>query len=199
MSQKIQCLLDMDGVIADFMTQLCIFHDRPSPYVDPSAYGIWDTEKLWNITVDEFWAPIKKDSYAFWKMIPKTSEADAIVKLVSDTFGVENVAILTAPSDDEGAVPGKRRWMKRNFPQFEKRMIFGSAKEFLAAPYRVLVDDRDKNILSFEDAGGEGVLVPRLWNRAYHYADSSEKIVSMVNGQLAFTLERLKGNGYGNV
>ncbi len=192
MGQVVQALLDMDGVIADFMGHLCWYHNRPSPYENPAAYGIWDTETLWGITVEEFWEPIKKDSLTFWKTIPKTKEADALVKLVSETFGEENVAILTAPSDDSGAVPGKRSWIRKHYPQFQKRIIFGSAKEFLAAPYRVLIDDRDKNISQFEDAGGEGVLVPRFWNRAWHYADESEKITKMVSGQLEVVKERLK-------
>lgn len=168
-----QCLLDMDGVIADFMGQLCKYHDRPSPYLDPANYGIWDTETLWGITVDEFWAPIKEDSWHFWKTIPKTLEADYIVREAEYAFGTENVAILTASSDDEGSVPGKRAWMRKNYPQFEKRMIFGSAKEFLAAPNRTLIDDRDKNVDAFRSAGGKAILVPRLWNRQHKYADQA--------------------------
>lgn len=192
--QTVQCLLDMDGVIADFMTQLAVYHGRPSPYVDSSAYGIWDTEKLWGITVEQFWAPIKVDSLAFWKMIPKTPEADAIVALVSATFGEANVAILTAPSDDAGAVPGKRSWIRRNYPQFEKRMIFGSAKEFLAAPYRVLVDDRDKNCEQFRAAGGRSILIPRLWNSRHPYADQA---LDVLQEELMRAKVILKGEGYG--
>lgn len=166
-----QCLLDMDGVIADFMGQLCKYHGRPSPYLDPANYGVWDTEILWGITVEEFWAPIKEDSLYFWRTILKTPEADKIVQYATQFFGEENVAILTAPSDDEGAVPGKRWWMKKLYPQFEKKMIFGSAKEFMAAPYRTLIDDRDKNVEGFRAAGGKAILVPRLWNSLHAQAD----------------------------
>lgn len=183
-----QCLLDMDGVIADFMGQLCKYHGRPSPYLDPKSYGIWDTETLWGITVDEFWAPIKEDSRHFWKTIPKTLEADKIVFYATQFYGEENVAILTAPSDDEGSVPGKRAWMRRNYPQFEKRMIFGSAKQFLAAPYRTLVDDRDKNVEAFRNAGGKAVLVPRLWNSLHAYADYP--LTRLVNGLTEISNEK---------
>lgn len=172
-----QCLLDMDGVIADFMGQLCKYHNRPSPYLDAANYGVWDTETLWGITVKEFWAPIKEDSEHFWKTIPKTPEADEIVRLATQYFGEENIAILTAPSDDEGAVPGKRKWMKKHFPQFEKRMIFGSAKEFLAAPYRTLIDDRDKNVEAFRKAGGKAILLPRLWNSEHMFSDITDQIL----------------------
>lgn len=190
-----QVLLDMDGVIADFMGHLCKYHGRPSPYLDPKNYGIWDTETLWGITVEEFWAPIKEDSLHFWKTIPKTSEADFIVQEAVARFGTENVAILTAPSDDEGAVPGKRKWMEKYFPQFKKRMIFGSAKEFMAAPYRTLIDDRDKNVEAFRNAGGNAILVPRLWNSKHGLASSLRTVLWGELEKLAMQKERKYGRG----
>lgn len=184
-----QVLLDMDGVLFDFMGALCKVHGRPSPYVNELAYGIWDTEKLWGITVDEFWEPIKKDSLGFWSGIPLTPEAKEIVKFAEEKFGRENIAILTAPSDDPGAVPGKRISMHRHFPQFEKRMIFGSAKQFLAAPKRFLIDDRDKNIEEFEAAGGHGILVPRPWNRYHKHKDF---VMAAIGAQYDIEMEEIK-------
>lgn len=171
MKPPLQCLLDMDGVLFDFMSALAKVHNRPSPYDLESSLGIWDTEKLWGITEEEFWEPIQRDSLDFWSNIPLTPEAEAIVAFAEEKFGRKNVAILTAPSDDPGAVPGKRLAMAKYFPQFEKRMIFGSAKSFLSAPYRFLIDDRDKNVDDFEDAGGHSILVPRPWNRFWKHKD----------------------------
>lgn len=164
-----QCLLDMDGVIADFMSALTTSHKRPTPYTIKENLGIWETEKLWGITEDEFWAPIMADSLNFWSTIPKMPEADEIVEILEKAFGSENIAILTAASEDIGSVPGKRAWMMKHFPQFAKRMIFGHAKEFMAAPYRLLVDDRDKNVAKFAKAGGKTILIPRPWNSAHEY------------------------------
>lgn len=171
MKPKLQCLLDMDGVLFDFMSALCVAHNRPSPYENEANFGVWDTEKLWGITVEQFWEPIQKDSLAFWEGIPLTPEAKQIVEFMEEKFGRDNIAILTAPSDDPGAVPGKRISMRRHFPQFEKKMIFGSAKQFLSAPYRFLVDDRDKNCDEFEAAGGHSIQVPRPWNRMHKYRE----------------------------
>lgn len=148
--------LDMDGVIADFLGGACKAHNRKSPYEQESSLGIWDTEKLWGITAEEFWKPI--DAYdKFWDTLDKTPEADALVDMVTSLFGVKNVAVLTSPSMDPTCVPGKRRWMQRHYPQLAGRMIFASAnaKQFLAGRDSLLIDDKDTNVEEFRDSGGE--------------------------------------------
>lgn len=160
-----QCLIDMDGVIADFVGAISLAHNRPNPYLKPEAQGIWDMELLWGISAAEFYRP--SDCREFWVSMPKTPEADQIVELALASFGLANTAILTAPSSFEGCIPGKRAWIERYYPTLKSQMIFGSAKEFLAGPNRWLLDDRDKNVDAFQKAGGHGVLVPRPWNRGH--------------------------------
>jgi 5'(3')-deoxyribonucleotidase len=157
------CFLDMDGVIADFATAACLAHGRISPYRQPENLGQFDMEKLWGISVEEFWKPI--NTPGFWYEIPKMPEADAIVALVEEFFGKE-VVILTAPSHNPHCYLGKRDWIARNFPQFKNRIIFAaaSAKKFMAGEGRFLIDDRDKNLDQFAEAGGIPVCVPRPWN-----------------------------------
>ena len=166
--------VDMDGVIADFVGGVIAAHKR-SVYDDPAHYGKFDIEKIWGIKVEEFWEPL--DSYEFWRGLAKTPEADRIVYIVTKKFGAENVAILTAPSESRFCVPGKRDWIAEHYPVFKNRMIFGSAKEFLAGPDRVLIDDRDKNAEVFEAAGGVSVLVPRLWNKRHPWARLASEVV----------------------
>lgn len=170
-----QCFVDMDGVIADFVSAISRAHNRPSPYTDPRTLGIslglFDMEKIWGITAKEFWVP--SNSHEFWATIEKTPDADAIINLAESQFGSENVAILTAPSQAEGCISGKREWIKHHYPQFKQRIIFASAKEFLAGPDKFLIDDRDKNIDAFRGAGGTGILVSRLWNQCHNLSDNS--------------------------
>lgn len=161
------CFLDMDGVIVDFVGGVCKAHNRKSPYLEQSSYGVWDMEKLWGISVDEFWQPTEYPG--FWRQLEPTTDAEQIVKLVTNAFGLGNIAVLTAPSDSIWCVNEKREWMKSHFPALAKNMIFTSAKRFLAGEDRVLVDDRDKNIDQFSQAGGQTILVPRLWNRKYEF------------------------------
>lgn len=167
-----KALLDMDGVLAQFVEGAAKAHNRPDPFDNnPEALGVFDIEKIWKITPEEFWAPINSRGQSFWEDLDKTPEADEIVNIVTCTFGLSNVAILTAPSRDTSCYIGKFKWLDRHFPQFEGRVIFGSAKEFLAAPEHYLFDDRDKNVEAFDRAGGQGILVPRLWNKGHRRAD----------------------------
>lgn len=178
-----QAFLDMDGVIADFMGSLCKVHGRAIPYSDPACLGKFDTEKLWGISDEEFWAPIASNSLEFWERIEKTPEADEIVKLAVLEFGIENVCILTAPSKDAGSVPGKRAWISRFYPSFSRRMIFAtaSAKKFCAAKGKYLIDDKDSNVDEFDAVGGTGILVPRPWN-AEHMLEG--QLVEVIKEQI---------------
>lgn len=167
MSEK-YCFLDMDGVLADFVGGICQVHNRPSPYEDPRAYNEFDIEKLWGMTPEEFWVPVAKPG--FWIGLKKTDEADDIVDLACKYFGPKNVAILTAPANDPGCVPEKKEWIAKYYPQLKANILYGSAKRFLAGPDRLLIDDRDKNVANFRDAGGSAILLPRLWNADYDKA-----------------------------
>lgn len=157
--------LDMDGILADFVGAVCKAHGRTDPYLDPSSHGIFEMEKLWGITAAEFWAPA--DTHEFWANIPKMPDADGLVQCTINSFGEENICILTAPSNSPGCISGKRAWMKQHYPQFKKRMIFATAKHFIAGPGKFLIDDRDENIEAWIKAGGFGLLVPRPWNKLH--------------------------------
>lgn len=173
------CFLDMDGVLADFVSGIHLAHNRPNIYeTDPQrSAGVFDIETLWGISTEEFWAPSCVDG--FWRNLHKMPEADQIVQLVTSTFGTNNVAILTFPSDDARCVPEKKEWISHYYPDLLPNMLFGSAKKFLAGPSRYLLDDRDKNIESFRSYGGTGILVPRPWN-----SDHGKKVMNTIRWEL---------------
>lgn len=156
--------LDMDGVLADFVGAIHRAHGRPNCYDDPANFGKFDFEKIWGMSLEEVWTI---DTFEFWDTIEKTPEADAIVKFAVDWVGWENIAIVTFPSDGPGCVPGKRAWMKRHFPKLAHQMVFTSFKQALAYHDSILIDDADKNVTAFRNAGGLAVLLPRPWNSAY--------------------------------
>lgn len=178
----------MDGVLADFVASICKAHNRPSVYTHPEtmgkSLGLFDIDKIWGISAKDFWAP--SNSYEFWYSIYKTEEADSIIKTAEYMYGQENIAILTAPSLSEWCVPGKRDWIATHYPQFKNKIIFSGAKEFLAGPDRILIDDRDKNTDVFTANGGYSVLVPRLWNRRWPIAQQA----------LTTTLKEMRASNY---
>lgn len=169
MIQKPLCMLDMDGVLYDFVGSACKEHNLPSPYGSTNCNGVFEMETCWGMTEEQFWAPIK--TREFWEFMPKTPEADDIVNFLIGKFGEENICILSNPSAQDNSIGGKKACIKRDYPMLAKSMLFGSAKQFLAGPGRYLVDDRDKTIIAFESFGGVGITVPRSWNRMYFNKD----------------------------
>lgn len=173
------CFLDMDGVLVDFVGGASKVHNRETPYTTEESLGVWEIETLWGISSREFWEPLEYQG--FWENLEKTPEADEIVEVVCDKFGVENIAILTALSRSVFCVGEKCKWIKKHYPQFRKSMIFTKAKQFLAGSNRFLIDDKDTNISSFNQAGGWGITVPRLWN-AWH--DRANLVIPTLQNRL---------------
>lgn len=162
--------LDMDGVICDFVGSTCKAHGLDSPYGNPNHLGIFEMENCWRMTEEKFWEPLA--TYEFWATLPKTPEADEIVDFLVKKFTWGQICILTNPSAYDGCISAKKAWVKKNYPKLGGQMLFGSAKKFLAGPDRYLVDDRDKNIQAFNEAGGVGITVPRAWNSRHLHKDS---------------------------
>jgi hypothetical protein len=55
-------------------------------------------------------------------------------------------------------------WIEKHLPAYRRRFLIGPRKEFCAHGGSVLIDDSDKNVASFRDAGGLAILYPRPWN-----------------------------------
>lgn len=160
------CLLDVDGVLADFVAGACEVHNAEYPYTHPQNMGIYEMEGLIGLTSIEFMAPMSKD---FWAGLKPTQDAHEIVKMVESKFGPENVALLTKPVPTPGCLEGKELWIRHHFPQFLNRFLIGSArKSFCAHENSVLIDDHEKNVKEFADAGGRGFLMPAPWNWKYN-------------------------------
>lgn len=173
------CFIDMDGVVADFVGGVAKAHHRPYPYTfgDPTSMGVFDIEKFWHMSPDQFWEPIRANPN-FWYTLDETPEGRGIVEAAVSAFGQDNCCFLTAPDfKDPHGVVGKHYWIEKHYPKFKEDTIFGTAKQFLAGPGRCLVDDRDKNIKEFKAFGGIGIRVPRLWNQEWQESNHTLDIV----------------------
>lgn len=172
MAHITQILLDQDGVVADFVGGCCRLFGQPYPYITPDSLGCWEIEKLFGISGHLMWEAINHTS-DFWSGLAKTTEADALVNLATQTVGVNNVGILTAARMQPNVILGKNAWIRGNYPQLKDRVLVGQAKEFCAGPHRLLIDDKDSNIQKFREGGGLAILVPRHWNSAHADAHAS--------------------------
>lgn len=178
-------LLDLDGVLCDFVTGLCkrlgipverVFdppRPRPLPYRLDRLLGVGD--------------PGLGDLDAsFWAGLEPYPWARELVAYLEAAFG-ENVLLCTSVGylDSRSrylseAVKGKERWICANFPQFSRRTAMCFGKDLLASPDHMLLDDNEETVRRFAIRGGVGLLFPRPWNSLHEHADDPLKYLKTV-------------------
>ena len=159
------CALDLDGVLVDFVGGACNAHSMRNPYTNGQHAGVFDIERAWGMTNEQFWHPL--NSHKFWANLAWTVDGPAILQAAEKAFGKSNVYILSKPCDAPESASGKLEWIQKNMPDYARRYLLGPAKEFAAHAGAVLIDDNDANIDAWRKSGGVGVLVPRPWNSAH--------------------------------
>lgn len=164
-----KCLLDMDGVLVNFVKSACEVHGRPDPFEDKGNWGLWDLAEYWGMPLDEWWEPFDCD---FWRNLEWMPDGREIFDIVINHFGKQNVCLFSSPGLAPEALMGKKLWIMEHLPDFKSRYIFGSKKFFLAHPDVVLIDDYNKNILEFEKHGGKAIQVPRPWNALHSHVQN---------------------------
>jgi len=157
-------LLDMDGVLVDFVKGLCTFHNKPYPFT-PGVQGSWDLEPILKMSSKDLWSPL---GYDFWAGLDPYSYMEEYLNLLETKFGRENICLLTSPPKSVGAVEGKIAFIEKYLPNYTNRFLVGPAKEFCAAPNHLLIDDYIENIEKFRKAGGQTFLVPGAWNTKFN-------------------------------
>lgn len=165
--------LDVDGVLADYTRAALRVHDAEHLLTDWPR-GERDLPTVLGISRTQFWQKIDDRGASFWEGLepyPWFSEVIAYVASVAP------FTLLTASTLSPECASGKVKWIYHWFPkQKGKRFtnfLIGHQKGLLAAPRRVLIDDAEHYITSFEQAGGTGILFPQVWNRHHSIADPS--------------------------
>lgn len=151
---------DMDGVLADFVTGSLAAHGKN---LHPAEVQ-WDFMAQVGFTGGgdpAFWRPLENP--AFWAELAPLPDGMALFRAAERLFG-DRVSILSSGLCP-GSVDGKRAWLAKHLPGYEKKAVFATVKEQIAGPLKVLVDDHEPNVDRFREAGGPALLVPRPWNR----------------------------------
>ena len=153
-----QYFLDLDGVIVDFVGGIIKWHKLKCTVNDVTEWNA--LYKYWPGTIAEFWEELPE---SFWENLNFTPEGPAIIDLLAEE-GIK-ATILTSPP--WAGATGKQRWIQKNLPEYfdHDRYLIGPSKTCVARPGAVLIDDAEHNIDSWVAAGGQGILVPRPWNR----------------------------------
>lgn len=162
------CFLDMDGVLADFISAACKWHGRDNPYANRQNHGNSQLEDLLGLDPSTFWKGL---NYEFWHTIEPLPHAQELFELVSRYYDREHICILSSTSYLDGAGDGKRDWLRKHFPQLGKNFIFTSQKGLCAGPNKLLIDDFEKNTNAFKKYGGSAFLFPGKHNKLYYISD----------------------------
>jgi 5'(3')-deoxyribonucleotidase len=174
--------VDMDGVLVDMYggiikhfapDKMHRLKDWPLGLDDVASVIGWDAETLWT-SIDklgaDFWANMPEYSWShrLWDMCNK----------YGDTY------ILSSPRAESAdtCAAGKIRWLQKftGDKKFRK-FILTNAKFACAKPGSVLIDDWNKQCLSFTEAGGRAILFPQRWNG---FAMSDEERLQTVEAHL---------------
>lgn len=162
---------DLDDVFVNFRRGAAKAHGWTWDEVERRALAskTWHMGDWFDLSHEEFWAPIDLMGEIFWQSLETTPWAHALKKLVS-SMGVEWY-IATSPSvspDHDariGSYLGKIRWLDSFLKEDLHRAFISQHKHLLGNPGDILIDDSPKNIESFEARGGHGILFPLLGNR----------------------------------
>lgn len=158
-------MLDLDGVIVDFIKGMLKWCDvDPNLYYKSVPIGEWEIEPRKHLGLDmtkqDFW---KLFNFEFWSNLEPTPYMDSILEELKGL----NITILT--SSNQYGMRGKSEWIKRNLPSIwkDRKFLIGPDKCACAHPNSILIDDRDKNVETFIEAGGNAILFPARWNKAH--------------------------------
>lgn len=176
-----KCLLDMDGVLVNFVKGSLDIHNISTSVDEMYANhpGEWDFVKILGMSPPAFWKPMDEE---FWAKLEWMPDGQDILRMVEQRFGQENVVIVTSPSSNYGCHAGKLRWMERHLPRHyskSKGHMFGSLKWLMSNPNHILVDDHNENVDAFASYnGGQICHVPRIWNRLHEQRHRTREFVA---------------------
>lgn len=175
--KKIDILLDMDGVISDWVKSACRVCD-----VDLNNKEIRDKLKngadLNEIVPDqEMWDKINAEGEKFWLEMDLLPLAKKLYKALTDTG--HKVWFCTSPGKDN-PIPAspKIEYIQKHFKT--NNFIITYDKSICAGPNKILIDDSVKKLKPFEEAGGKIF----RWTNQYELIDNGtvdEVIKTLLN------------------
>lgn len=165
-------LVDMDGVLADFVSAACKLHGRSAEEVKS-----WDFYEKWGLTEDEFWEPINAAGAAFWANLEPYPWTESLLKQCRQAD--PQFFLCTKPSMMPACAMGKLQWIQTHLGRNFRNYFLAPVKWPLAQVGRMLIDDSDGNVRDFDGAGGDYCLLPQPWNLHSHLAHKREEVIAM--------------------
>jgi 5'(3')-deoxyribonucleotidase len=166
-------LLDIDGVCNRFVYH-AFQHVGITDFTE-SDYPVqcgFDVVEAINTIAGEpryfpslFWDSLDRQ---FWATIPVSQEFTDLLMWAVNRVGKRNVYFLSATARSADSAAGKVEWIQKNAPYWlQRQYLLGPSKAICANESTLLIDDREKNVEEFVQAGGYAWLMPRPWNNMH--------------------------------
>lgn len=207
-NQKPAILIDMDGVIVDFVHGALRAHAGNISLARHLDYWInsgrwpkreWFIPKVLGITEEYFWEIIDQIPY-FWEALEPYECATDLIIGCQQIVGKENVFLCSVPSRNPESASGKLKWLanwgiKIGFDSaaLRRQYILTPKKHLLAHYNKILIDDSDTNCHSFVAHGGAACIYPRHWNSAGMAPDEETGVAQVLESV------KIWHNGYINI
>jgi len=156
---EITILLDMDGVVADFVGGAIEATGLPMKAEDVRAWDFFDA----HMAVDDFWEAIA-DTPGFWRKLDKYTWVAELWQLLNDTGC--NIVFASSPCADPKSAAQKLEWLNGVglMGHGGTNYMLGHNKWLMARRDAILIDDSDWQVRAFRRRGGPAILFPQLWN-----------------------------------
>lgn len=156
-------LLDVDGVLADWVAGVCRLFDRDQSEMEAEWGHDYDICSVLGCSTSEMWRRVDEAGEDFWANLEPYPWADQLYDLCRS---LAPTTILTSPSHDPTSLAGKLRWLDEHMGKGEhfRKFLIGPDKVACARPGALLIDDRDANCDDFRSYGGQAIVFPRPWN-----------------------------------
>jgi len=158
--KEIKIFVDLDGVLTNWIkdaTEICgidLFDEEERQKLKDNNCLI--NEKI-GYTDKFLWESIEKKGEDFWTNLESFSWTKRLIERCKKE---KHFCLLTSPSQDPECASGKVKWINKELGKDFRDFLIGSPKYFCADENSILIDDMNKNIEAFEDAGGNGFLWP---------------------------------------
>ena len=161
-------LLDLDGVLVNLVDGITerFGWEYPADVIDHTKRTErmpYRLHEVFGVAWGDIWPHLGRDFWANLKPLPWAFD---VVAALEKRYG-DQICLLTAPIETDGAIDGKRDWIKKHLPQYRFRQQIGTAKWFCASSRHVLIDDHEENLKLFREADGHTFLFPAPWNRRF--------------------------------
>lgn len=140
--------VDMDGVLVDFLKG-----------AGQATSMNFKTHMDWEKVKQTEWETLSKMGSRFWARLPWMKDGKQLWNYVKDYEPRILSAFPQAKQNKQHAINGKKEWIKKNLSGVkEVNLVKGQDKQKYARKNTILIDDSERNINQFNNAGGIGIL-----------------------------------------